>query len=91
MSLHKAIDCLTNEFDWQEPGSLKESCQVRMRGGVLEDGKWILCPICKNKTRIKILEDTELMNFPLYCPKCKQETLINVRQLQLFVIKEPDA
>jgi ribosomal protein L44E len=24
-------------------------------------------------------EDTELKNFPLYCPKCKQQTLVNVK------------
>ncbi|WP_456151382.1 cysteine-rich KTR domain-containing protein [Brevibacillus ruminantium] len=42
---------------------------------------WILCPICKNKTRLKVREDTILENFPLFCPKCKQETLINVQQL----------
>lgn len=35
--------------------------------------------------------DTELKNFPLYCPKCKQETLINIQQLNMSVIKEPDA
>lgn len=53
--------------------------------------KWILCPVCNNKTRLKIREDTVLENFPLFCPKCKQETLINVRQLNTSVIKEPDA
>lgn len=31
------------------------------------------------------------MNYPLYSPKCKQETRINVKQLNLSVIKEPDA
>ena len=41
------------------------------------DEKWLLCPVCKNKTRIRLREDTELQNFPLYCPKCRQETLIN--------------
>nr|WP_330391245.1 cysteine-rich KTR domain-containing protein [Anaerotignum lactatifermentans] len=50
-----------------------------------------MCPICKNKTRIKVRGDTELINFPLYCPKCKQETLINVKRLNTTVIKEPDA
>lgn len=35
--------------------------------------KWMLCPICGNKTRLQPLADTELKNFPLYCPKCKQE------------------
>ncbi|MDF1493930.1 cysteine-rich KTR domain-containing protein [Caproiciproducens sp. CPB-2] len=53
--------------------------------------KWIYCPFCKSKTRLKIREDTILENFPLFCPKCKQETLIRVRQLNISVIQEPDA
>lgn len=53
--------------------------------------KWLLCPICKNKTRTRLREDTVLENFPLFCPKCKQETLINIRKLNMSVIKEPDA
>ena len=48
--------------------------------------QWILCPVCGCKTRLKIREDTVLENFPLYCPKCKHETLIAVRQLNMFVI-----
>jgi len=43
----------------------------------MEQGKWLLCPVCNNKTRIKLRADTLLENFPLFCPKCKQETLIN--------------
>jgi hypothetical protein len=27
--------------------------------------EWILCPICGNKTRVKIRSDTVLENFPL--------------------------
>lgn len=50
--------------------------------------EWILCPICKNKTRVKIRKDTELKNFPLFCPKCKQETLIEVKDLRVMVIKD---
>jgi len=53
--------------------------------------EWILCPICGNKTRLKIRADTELKNFPLFCPKCKQESLINAKQLNISLIKEPDA
>ena len=30
------------------------------------------------KTELKMRPDTVLENFPLYCPKCKQETTINV-------------
>lgn len=55
----------------------------------MQKDKWILCPVCKNKTRLKIREDTRLENFPLYCPKCKQETLISVQQMNIAVIKEP--
>ncbi|HAP8933614.1 TPA: conjugal transfer protein [Enterococcus faecium] len=53
--------------------------------------KWILCPICGNKTRLRIRVDTILKNFPLYCPKCKNETLINVQKMNILTIKEPDA
>lgn len=53
--------------------------------------EWILCPMCGNKTRTKMRTDTELKNFPLFCPKCKRECLINVSQLKISVIKEPDA
>lgn len=56
----------------------------------MEDTEWIKCPVCANKTRIKVRSDTELKNFPLYCPKCRQETLINVKQLNISVIKMPE-
>ena len=52
---------------------------------------WLRCPICQSKTRIKLRADTSLKNFPLFCPKCKQETLIRVNYLKVSVIKEPDA
>ena len=55
------------------------------------NAEWLLCPICKNKTRIKLRYDTVLNNFPLYCPKCKIETLIRVKQFKVLVITEPDA
>ena len=41
--------------------------------------KWILCPVCKAKTRTQILDDTELKHFPLFCPKCKENFIINVK------------
>ena len=57
----------------------------------MKNEHWILCPACGIKTRDKIREDTVLKNFPLYCPKCKQESLIEVENLNIVVIKEPDA
>ena len=49
----------------------------------MKNVQWILCPICGNKTRDRIREDTILKNYPLYCPKCRQETLIEVTNLQI--------
>ena len=54
----------------------------------MDKENWILCPVCGNKTRLKIRKDTELKNFPLFCPKCRQETLIHVKQFNITVIKE---
>ena len=53
----------------------------------MKNEHWILCPACGSKTRDKIREDTVLKNFPLYCPKCKQETLVNVKETNLSVIR----
>lgn len=57
----------------------------------MKQTEWLICPVCASKTRVKIRGDTELVKFPLFCPKCKQETLINAKQLNISVIKEPDA
>lgn len=57
----------------------------------MQNEKWILCPVCGSKTRDKIREDTESKNFPVFCPKCKRETIINVRQFQITVVQEPAA
>ena len=51
----------------------------------MDKENWILCPVCGNKTRLKIRKDTELKNFPLFCPKCKKESLIDAKE---YVVKE---
>ena len=56
----------------------------------MDKKEWILCPVCGSKTRNKVREDTILINDSLYCPKCRQETLIEAKNLQVTVIKEPD-
>ena len=42
------------------------------------DCRWVRCPVCGGKTRVKVREDTYLLNFLLFCPKCKKETKISV-------------
>ena len=40
--------------------------------------EWVYCPVCGNKTRLKLREDTVL-------PKCKKESLIDAKK---YVVKE---
>ena len=56
-----------------------------------KESLWVSCPLCDNKTRIKVFEDTVLLNFPLFCPWCKKETVINVVKLKMVISDEPDA
>ena len=64
---------------------------------------WLPCPKCGARTKIKIYEDTVLLNFPLYCTKCillnfplyctkcKEETKLGVIKFKIVVSDEPDA
>ena len=53
----------------------------------LDRSKWIICPVCGNKTRDKIRADTVMEHYPLFCPKCKHETLINVNKMNITIVK----
>ena len=50
---------------------------------------WVHCPICRNETRVKVTYDTILINFPLFCPKCKREQLVDIVHLKMMVHDEP--
>jgi len=52
-----------------------------------KDSLWVRCPVCDGKTRTKVYADTVLVKFPLFCPKCKKEILIDVVQLKMVVSK----
>lgn len=53
--------------------------------------KWLLCPICGAKTRLRLLQRTVLRDFPLFCPKCRQERIINAQNYQIEIIDQSDA
>ena len=55
-----------------------------------KESLWLPCPKCGAKTKIKIYEDTVLLNFPLYCSRCKKETKLGVIKFKIVVSKEPD-
>ena len=48
--------------------------------------KWLLCPICGAKTRLRLLQRTVLRDF-----KCRQERIINAQNYQIEIIDQPDA
>ena len=52
------------------------------------DSRWIRCPICNSKTRTRVYADTVMFNFPLFCPKCKKETRIDVMQMKMAIKME---
>lgn len=52
--------------------------------------KWILCPVCGAKTRLRLMQKTVLRDFPLFCPKCKCESIIDAKNF-IIEAKKPDA
>lgn len=53
-----------------------------MKDGI-EEKRWVLCPQCGAKTRLQVFRETELKNFPLFCPKCRQESMIDVKNFMI--------
>ena len=49
--------------------------------------RWVMCPACGGKTRLQLLAQTELEDFPLFCPKCKQERIVHVKHFILELEK----
>lgn len=47
---------------------------------------WVCCPLCTRKTRVKIYEDTVLVNFPLFCPSCRKVSVVDVVKLKMKIV-----
>lgn len=48
-----------------------------------DNTNWIMCPVCGGKTRLKVSPDTVIRALPLFCPKCKARSTINVRNQRI--------
>lgn len=46
---------------------------------------------CADEIVLNDIVYTELKNFPLFCPKCHKQTLINAKQLNITKAEVPDA
>ena len=53
-----------------------------------EEKRWLLCPCCGGKTRLQIFRETELKDFPLFCPECRRESIVSVKN---FILKTREA
>ena len=54
--------------------------------------EFVLCPLCGGKTRLKLLPETVLKKYPLFCPKCKKEIIISAEHLKIKIEETmPDA
>lgn len=45
---------------------------------IVMDIKRVYCPVCNNKTRSSFRKDTTAHNLPVFCPKCKTTSLVNI-------------
>lgn len=50
-----------------------------------DTGEWVLCPVCSRKTRIKVNKDTEVRAFPLYCHRCLQTSVVDIKNMIVTV------
>jgi len=56
------------------------------------EATFVCCPVCGGKTRLKLLPETQLKHYPLFCPKCKAEVIISAEHLHIEIEKtKPDA
>ena len=45
---------------------------------VVKDG-WVICPVClRNKRLLRIEEETEAHDLPVYCRDCKTEIILDI-------------
>ena len=52
---------------------------------MVEERQWVFCSCCGAKTRLQLVRQTELRSFPLFCPKCRKETMIDARHFRVSV------
>ena len=50
---------------------------------------WLKCPYCKRKTRTKVLENTLLLHYPLFCPWCRTEYIVSLVERGMTVERVP--
>ncbi len=52
-----------NQSVFRKDNGCDASCQIEMKQSK-EREKWVLCPVCDNKTRLKLRKNSVLKNLP---------------------------
>ena len=52
--------------------------------------EFLRCPRCGGKTRVRVRLRTVLKDFPLFCPKCRYECVIDYERGKMTTVKTPD-
>ena len=45
---------------------------------MIDQKGFIHCPVCGRRTKTKVNDDTVMVRFPLFCPACKRENIVDV-------------
>ena len=52
--------------------------------------RFLPCPICGTPTNTKVLPETILIRYPLFCEKCRQEILVDVVKMKMVLSDAED-
>ena len=52
--------------------------------------RFLPCPICGTQSDTKVLPETVLVRYPLFCAKCRQETLVDVVKMKMVLSDSTD-
>ena len=52
--------------------------------------RFLPCPICGTQTDTKVLPETVLVRYPLFCAKCRQEVLVDVVKMKMVLSDSTD-
>ena len=55
----------------------------------IDENGWIHCPKCHCRTRTRIKKETVVYHFPVFCPKCKEEFLVDIKESKIKLSVEP--
>ena len=58
--------------------------------GVIKSFRFLPCPLCGTKSDTKVLPETVLVRYPLFCAKCRQETLVDVVKMKMVLSEDSE-